>query len=176
MPEGPVSLDAGLTLNISGPKGSQQLTATSPGQYFRQLSYLVTQLQYLGPGDYVIDNGAGGADVGPFRATLTIPPPFTSSLERSSGTVRIRWSGGDPSGYVLIQGAGAATAGGLNANFVCAERVAAGQFVIPPEVLLSLPPDPSGRDIAVAVSSPVTTIFRAPGLDIGQFSYFSFLN
>src|SRR5262249_51538995 len=56
----PVPLDAGPVLNLSGPKGTMQLKPESPGSYFQRFSSLVPQPQYLQPGDYTIDNGAGG--------------------------------------------------------------------------------------------------------------------
>jgi uncharacterized protein (TIGR03437 family) len=169
----PLSVDSGPVLNLSGPKGTKQLTSKNPGQYFLQFSSLVTQAQYLEPGDYILDNGEGGSDVGPFKVTLTIPKPFTSTVQQSPGLMKIAWTGGNPSGYVIIQGSGVMSPIGANVSFVCTERIAAGQFTLPPEVLLSLPADPAGRALPVSVASPVSTIFRARGLDIGQFSYIS---
>jgi uncharacterized protein (TIGR03437 family) len=169
----PLAVDTGPVLNLSGPKGTRQIAFKLPGQYFQTFSSSVTQVQYLEPGDYVLDNGPGGSDVGPFNVTLTIPKTFTSTVQQLPGSVRIAWIGGNPSGYVIIQGSGVMNAVGANASFVCTERVVAGQFTIPAEVLLSLPADPAGRAIPVSAASPVTAIFRARGLDIGQFSYIS---
>jgi uncharacterized protein (TIGR03437 family) len=168
----PAPLDAGPVLNLTGPKGTMQLTSNFLGNYYRQFSSLVTELQFLQPGNYVLDNGTGGPDVGPFKATLTIPKAFTSNVEQSADTAKISWSGGDPSGYVIVQGSGVAAPNGANVGFLCTERVAAGQFMIPPEVLLSLPPHTAGHGIPVSASSPVMAKFQAKGLDIGQFLYF----
>ena len=126
-------------------------------------------LQFLEPGEYVLDNGKGGTDVGPFQVTLTVPETFRWKL--SPGTVNVTWSGGNPAGYVIIQGSGTPTLSGVNADFTCTERVAAGQFAIPDEVMLSLTPGSGSRGPGVFASSPVITVFRATGLDIGQFSY-----
>jgi uncharacterized protein (TIGR03437 family) len=168
------ALDAGPMLNLSGPKGTRQITARSPGFYSEEFSVAAGQVQYLEPGNYVIDNGPGGADVGPFRATLTVPKTFTSAVQRSTAAVKVVWSGGDPSSVAIIQGAGVPAANGATAGFVCTERVGAGQFTIPAEALLSLPPDSADHaDLMVSATSPAVTIFRAPGLDIGQFSFIS---
>jgi uncharacterized protein (TIGR03437 family) len=170
----PVGLDAGAVLNITGPKGTRQLPISSAGAYSSQFSTGKSEIQFLDAGDYVIDNGAGGADVGPFRASLTVPKPFTPTVQRSASGVKISWTGGNPSGVVTIEGSGPAGLTGAYARFVCSERVSAGQFTIPAEVLLSLPPD--GTDhagLGVSASSLATTVFRARGLDYGQFSFAS---
>ncbi len=177
-PSLPVPLDAGPVLNVSGPKGTKQIPLRSPGNYFQQFSTNSSQIQYLQPGNYTVDNGAGGADVGPFRVNLTTPPPFTSALQLSATAVTVTWRGGDPTGYVTIRGFTAPTPPAVSgAQFVCTERVSAGQFTLPPAVLLSLPANfatsTSGRSISLSYL-PVAT-FRATGLDVGQFSYSSYL-
>ena len=73
------------------------------------------------------------------------------------------WSGGNPSGYVIIQASASTFDNLATAGFVCTERVAAGQFTIPPEVMLSLPADPAGRPLPISAISPVTTTFKRPG-------------
>ena len=170
----PVALDAGPVLNLSGPNGTRQLVMRSPGEYSEQFSTGVSQVQYLQPGNYVLDNGSGGADVGSFRAALTIGKAFTSVVQRSAAGVKVVFGGGNPSDFVIIQGSGLPAANGASAGFVCTERVAAGQFTIPAELLLSLPADTADHSgLVVSASSSAVTIFRAPGLDIGQFSYAS---
>lgn len=165
----PVALDAGPELHLSGPKGVQQVPLQSSGRYFQTFSSGAKQAQYLVPGSYTVDNGNGGLDVGPFRASLTIPAPFTPvvrSLDR-----QVTWSGGDAGGYVLVQGSVTLATGTNRVGFVCTERVSAGRFTVPPEVLLSLPlaaADSSG--LALSATSPVQVTFRASGLDLGQFS------
>jgi uncharacterized protein (TIGR03437 family) len=170
----PEGLDAGPVLNVAGPKGSQRIALQSTGAYAVQFSRGVSQAQVLLPGNYVIDNGDGGTDVGPFRAALTIPPAFTPTVQRSASGVKIGWTGGNSSGIVLIQVSGAPNLSGASASFVCTERVAAGQFTIPAELFLSLPPD--GTDhagLTVSATSPVTAVFQARGVDFGQVSFTS---
>src|SRR5262249_1720129 len=61
---------------------------------------------WLDPGDYTIDNGNGGADVGPFSTTLTIPVALVwtnadldLTITRSAG-VDLPWTGGDSNAMV----------------------------------------------------------------------------
>jgi uncharacterized protein (TIGR03437 family) len=162
-----VPLDAGPALNVTGPKGARQIQFQDSGYYYQQFAQ-GAQVQFLVPGTYVVDNGTGGADVGPFKATLTVPPAFTSTVQSSSAGVRVTWSGGDPAGYVTVLGGAASPTTRAVASFVCTERVAAGQFTVPQEVLLSLPSEAT----SVSAVHQATTVFRARGLDIGQFSFF----
>ena len=112
--------------------------------------------------------------MGPFKATLTIPDkPFRWTAQQSGGAAKVTWSGGSLSGYVTIQGSGVPTADNANVNFICSERVAAGQFTIPPEVMMSLPPDPAGRGVSLFVTSQAMATFQSRGLDIGQLQFSS---
>lgn len=170
----PTFLDAGSVLTVSGPKGSKQMLLNQLGLYGTTFASGTGPAQFLEPGNYVVDNGPGGLDVGPFRANLTIPKQFTSSVQRTPAAVKVVWSGGDPSGIVILQGIGPRAANGSTVRFRCTERVAAGQFTIPAEVLLSLPPDtPDHSGVTVSATSPVVTMFRAPGIDLGQLTFTS---
>lgn len=169
----PIPLDAGPVLNVVGPKGAKQIPLQSTGNYSQTFSTGAKQIEFLQPGDYVIDNGAGGANIGPFRATLSVPKPFTPMIQRSASGVKVSWTGGNPTGIVTIDGS-ASTLSGVGARFTCTERIAAGQFTIPVEVFLSIPPD--GIDHAglnVSATSPTVANFKARGLDYGQFSFSS---
>ncbi|HTS65578.1 MAG TPA: hypothetical protein VMH28_26330 [Candidatus Acidoferrales bacterium] len=159
----PQPLDAGGVLNVSGPKGARQIMLQSPGYFSQQFAQGAT-VQFLVPGTYVIDNGAGGADVGPFQVMLTVPPTFTSTVD--SLGAHVTWTGGDPAGFVTIQGGSASPTTRAAAAVVCTERVSAGQFTVPPEVLLSLPAAPS-----LSASYQSTAMFRARGLDLGQVTF-----
>jgi hypothetical protein len=160
-------------LNLSGPKGTLQVPLQSqPGRYSQQFSSGATQIQYLSPGSYLVDNGAGGADIGPFHATLYIPNPFSSAVERTPVGAKVTCSGGDPAGSVTIQGSAVSSTSRASASFVCTELVSAGQFVVPPEVLLSLPLDSgNATTFSIGASSPVRLAFKGPGLDFAQMSY-----
>lgn len=174
----PVSLDAGPVININGPKGTKQLTKQG-GAYTAQLSSGSplggTSVDYLDPGPYTIDNGSGGTGpnaVGAFRVSLTLPQLLNwtnmdavNSINRASD-LPITWTGGDPSGYVMITGT--SISGNNAALFFCIEKTSAGQFSIPSYVLSTLPAT-TGQNIGLlTVSSAGTPVnFTAPGLDVG---------
>ncbi len=176
-PTKPIGLDAGKLINVNGPNGAKQLQPDSDakGSYSATLGggegANILPL-YLDPGTYSIDNGSGGADVKGFKFSLTLPPTLTWTNINSVGPVvrangqLVTWTGGDPNGIVMISGdslvitfntdgsAGAA----VGAFFTCIAPDSAGQFTIPPAVLLTLP-----------VSTAITV---APGIfiDAGSLS------
>ncbi len=114
-------LDAGPMLNLNGPNGTQQIPLSNITRgYFATLgggapsplpNAPAPMPLYPDAGTYTIDNGSGGADVGPFTATLTVPGPLlvwtnadnSLTVDRSAG-VDIQWTGGDPSANILIYG------------------------------------------------------------------------
>jgi hypothetical protein len=132
---------------------------------------------YLDPGTYTIDNGGGGADVGPFTATLNVPSPgfvwtnadadLTVSL---SAGVDIQWSGGDPTTPVQIQGVSSTT---TQAGAFTCEVPNNGEFMLTPNVLSLMPASPTGGGPgnSLTVSNSTLANFSAPGLDSGIFSY-----
>jgi hypothetical protein len=77
-----------------------------------------------------------------------MPPVFAwtnqsniTTVARATG-VTLNWSGGNPSGYVLISGfSNSGTAGAL---FTCTARISDLTFTVPSVVLLALPPSASG--------------------------------
>src|SRR5712692_2923864 len=73
-PQAP-GLDAGPQLNVSSARGKMTLALSSKGSYTARLGGGMGggRPPYLFPGVYTIDNGGGGADVGPFSASITIP-------------------------------------------------------------------------------------------------------
>jgi hypothetical protein len=75
---------------------------------------------------------------------------------------------------VVIEGTGAPGLTSASIRFTCTAPTAAGQFTIPAEVLISLAADASDQgNLVLSAYSPITTVFRAPGLDFGQFSFTS---
>ncbi|HYM12624.1 MAG TPA: hypothetical protein VEU62_17940 [Bryobacterales bacterium] len=185
----PAPLDAGPVLNLSGPNGKKQIpkSALVPGYSIYAASLgggfgpMATPL-YLDKGTYTMDNGAGGADIGPFTATLNLPDPLVWSNEDSINNVPrsqdllITWTGGDPSAYVQITGTSSNAAASTGASFYCTAQVSAGQFTVPSLVLSMLPPSTSTLGVptgTLGVSTTSTaTRFTAPGLDVGGFGYF----
>jgi uncharacterized protein (TIGR03437 family) len=145
------NLDAGSSFTVMGPNGSVPVTGT-PGNFSATLSAAGT---FLVPGTYTI-TGAGGPDVGPFTATVTIPAwptlasPLTNNftVTRSNG-MTVTWAGNGSTGNVVIQVA-AATDSTYNfgANAICRAPASAGTFTIPPYALLALPASTSARSIS----------------------------
>jgi len=163
----PAPLEAGTALNLSGPKGAKQLPRRGPGAYHEQFSAAATQLQYLEPGAYTVDNGPGGADVGAFRATFNVPPRLIFTTQASAAGLAVTWRGGDPAGFVNITGSSARSVTGQEATFSCTERVSAGQFTVP----LYVRADPGNGARGVEYFPQIR--FRVPGLDAAFFTFFS---
>jgi hypothetical protein len=194
-------LDAGAALNFTGPNGAQQLPKQDNGssgqtdyRYHVKGSVVggglpgVTPVlpEFLAPGSYTVDNGGGGAQVGAFRATLTIPssqPVWTnqdalSNIPRSQDLM-LTWSGGAAGGFVAVFGTSADPKTGVGASFECTARADAGTFTVPAWVLSALPAsgnDPSIGGVAVGILSLATTLpqptrFQATGIDVGFFNW-----
>lgn len=188
-------LDAGILINVNGPKGAKTLkkVPTTVGFYSETFGTSGINIpgfpggtgdtSYLDPGTYTFNNGAGGADVGGFNASLTIPAVLNwtnraavTTVNRAQG-LTVNWTGADPNGYVVIYGYSAVGSGStaISATFICSERGSAGTFTVPSQVLLALPATPSGSggltDLppgALALTSGSTPVsFTAPGLDVG---------
>ena len=198
-------LNAGDLLTVKGPSGSKQMTVIKevPGSYGGDFgtSMVLPNIPGLPPGgipglpgsappfleagNYTVDNGPGGSDVGSFTATLAIPTPMTwtnqdqvTAVTRSQG-VTVRWTGGSPSSQVVIIGSSSNRTGTTTVSgaFFCTAPVSAGEFAVPPIVTLSLPPSttststtpgsPSVPSGTLGVESSVNGTFQAPGIDIG---------
>ncbi len=149
-------LDAGPAITAVGPGsfGTQTLPKMTVGGFSSYEAQFDQTATTLAAGAYTI-TGPGGADVGAFTANYTLPQIFTwtdqstvTSVNRANG-VTVHWTGGNPSGYVLITGSsvyyGATAATTIEASFTCTARVSDGSFTVPSVVLLSLPP--SGSNI-----------------------------
>ena len=176
----PTYLDAGA-LSLLGPGGVTPIPipAVSKGEYSASL----TSTLGMAPGNYTL-TATGGADVGPFTSTLTVPPAFVwtdmdsiTSVTRASG-VTVNWTGGQ--GYVLIEGYSeilASQTTGPGASFICLAPASAGSFTVPPNVLLALPASalspayPLGWLTVENVAASTTFTPNPPnGLDVGNFS------
>jgi uncharacterized protein (TIGR03437 family) len=142
-------LDAGAAINVTGPNG---LSKSMPKNTIAGISIYGAQFDQtattLSAGAYMFNNGAGGTDVPGFNANYTMPPIFAwtdqstiTSVTRASG-VAVHWSGGNPSGYVIISGS--SSSGAVSVSFSCTAHVSDGSFMVPPVVLLALPPSASG--------------------------------
>jgi hypothetical protein len=88
-----------------------------------------------------------------------------SSVNRTQG-VTVTWSGGSPGTFVVIDGAATTPApASQTVSFSCAAPVSAGQFTIPPWVLMAVPAAGNGQLVVRNVTFP--TSFSATGLDLG---------
>jgi len=190
-------LNAGPVMNLTGPSGTKQIPITRnvfsaslgggaafPGAPAPAPLYLVA-------GMYTVDNGGGGADIGPFSVSLTLPDPFMwtnpddlTSIDRS-GSIDFTWTGGDPNSKVLLGGSVNITdpvthlpvAGG--ASFACQEDDSAGHFTVTSDVLSLLPASTTTNGISnggLTVINGVTTTFDLPGVDRANFVFNSFMS
>jgi hypothetical protein len=181
-------LDAGAALRVSGPTGTfpVQQQPYPPGDYYALLGSGTTRVLWAGM-TFTASNGAtGGAQVGPFSASVMVPPLASkfinfeenSSVPRSSN-LTLNWDAsafGDPNGTATLGGYSAIlnSTGVLQsyAQFYCTVPVAPGQFAIPAQVLSFLPPSSytangyaNGGLWFFQYASPAS--FTAPGLDKG---------
>ncbi len=159
-------LDAGA-ITLKSPEGSEQLSAIGAGQYEQPYGSKIPS-----SGDAVTISSAGGANLGPFTVTLTLPAASTLKSSAALCTTQtqectVSWTGGNPNGYVVIQTmASESVPAGWQFNWeaTCMAPVSAGQFTVPPAVLLALPP--IGGSFS-ATESYAPTVFSTPGLDWG---------
>jgi uncharacterized protein (TIGR03437 family) len=180
-PNAAPGLDAGLKLNVSSAKGMMSLDLTTKGNYTARLGGGGggSRPPYLFPGVYTIDNGGGGADVGPFSVSITIPttvvwsnaPTLFGVIPRTQD-LQINWSGGGPSDVVVIFGFSASPAvpNGLVGEFLCTANVSDGQFMVPADVMANVPATAlpiTSATAALAVGSFSSARFTARGLDFG---------
>ena len=131
-------------------------------------------------------NITGGEDIGATEVTIKTNGAFTwenrsklTDVNRSSG-LEVTWTGGDPDTYMIIYGASATnTDPSVFTSFNCAERVEAGKFSIPRDVLSSMVASavipgpfqiPSGQ-LAI-INYKVPEKFSADGLDSGNINFY----
>ena len=143
-----IPLDAGSQLTLNGPGVPNKAVPKSGGAYNVSLSQIGSSTSLIQAGEYTV-TGPGGADVGQFTASLTVPAPLTwtnqssiTSIDRSQ-PLGITWTGGGSGYQVAIEGYSGSTNTTTKLNtatiFVCLADSAAGSFTVPPAVLLQLP-------------------------------------
>ena len=175
----PKALDAGPVLNVTGPNGAKTMTKNQ-GTYSANFGMTTSfpgapsSPLYLDPGNYTVDNGTGGADVGPFKLNLVVPPTFTwtnqnaiTSIDRTQ-PLQITWTGGDPNAQVLVFGSSSIDSSST-VSFFCYAKDSDLQLTVPPAILSLLPVSavtagtPSG---GLFVTTNNTVTGTASGLDI----------
>jgi uncharacterized protein (TIGR03437 family) len=192
-----INLDAG-TITVQGAAGSSAMNYR--GDYYSALLGGASSSEppsgpgpnsgFLEPGSFTVSSAGGGPVpggklIGAFSAQIavTAPPKFDNrfavgTVQRGQG-VTVNWSGVDAGALVQIRGVSAPNDPSAQpVTFFCIEKAAAGQFTIPPYVLLSLPPAgsssaASGGALGLSVGVTGVSRFTAPGVDIGLLRYTS---
>jgi uncharacterized protein (TIGR03437 family) len=123
-----------------------------------------------GEGGTFVFSGGGGANVGPFTATVTVPTPVldwtnqsaAATIVRSQG-LQVTWTGGAPGSYVhiLISSSSGAASGTVS----CYAPQSALQMTVPSFVLMALP---AGNGTTGVQNLAPYAPFSAQGLDIGD--------
>lgn len=177
-------LDAGPAITLTLPDGTTRTVAR------QQISSYALSASDATPGQtlFIPSTGGafkfqvpGGADVGPAEVTINANNPMSWNEQTTVTAVNrtqpltVTWRGGTPGGFVLIQGASYAGASGeIFTSFGCTERVEAGAFTVPRDVLASMVPSmvipplnfPSGSLLVSHFTLPAR--FTATGLDHGS--------
>jgi hypothetical protein len=179
------ALDAG-TVTLTGPSGTglnnQKLTESSNTYSYTIGSEGITiPGQASGsilPGTYSLA-GAGGTDVGPFSASLTIGSPLTLTLPTTvteSAGLTLNWTGGNASDVVEIIGYSGIGCSGTGTNqaatqaeFICSTTAGQRTYTVPASILTQLPTVTAAQiaagtaNGALEVMSGVTPVnFNAP--------------
>jgi hypothetical protein len=175
-------LRTGNALTLTGPAGAKNIASTATGSYLETLA--AEPATYIQPGNYTVTNGSGGADVGSFNWSLTLPAFVTptnlpASVNRSQD-LTVTWSGGSAYSIVSVfatSGVPISLPQTSYVDIICTASASAGTFTIPSVMLnlLSLNGYGSttklGVDLQVA-GVPVSDFSVAPDLDAGIFSVF----
>jgi uncharacterized protein (TIGR03437 family) len=192
-----INLDAG-TITVQDANGSGAMNYR--GDYYSALLGAASSSEppsgpgpttgFLEPGTFTVSSPGGGPIpggklIGAFNAQIAVaaPPRFDNrfavgTVQRDQG-VTVTWSGVDAGALVEIRGVSAPNDPSTPAvTFFCVEKAAAGQFTIPPHVLLSLPgagssTTASGSALGLSVGVAGATRLTAPGVDAGLLRYHS---
>ncbi|HZT39479.1 MAG TPA: hypothetical protein VFA28_16420 [Bryobacteraceae bacterium] len=182
------ALDAG-TLSMKVPNGSTINLTKS-----QNLGYSLSGSNATGSTSplFIPDSGGQftfsntGADVGPFSASITLPPAINwtninsiTDVNRGAG-VTVTWDKTNPySGFVTIMGNSYTASNpsdprtAIASGFQCMAPYSAGAFTVPPYVLLAMTPSMTISGVSVPTGllslslSAQPVRFTAPGLDNG---------
>ncbi len=190
-----MNLDAG-SITVQGAAGSGAMNYR--GDYYFTLLGSASSAEppagpgpssgFLEPGSFAVSSAGGGPIpggrvIGAFSAqtAVTAPPNFDNrfavgTVQRGLGAT-VTWSGVDAAGLVEIRGVSAPNDPGTPAvTFFCVEKASAGQFTVPPNVLLSLPAAGSsttanGNALGLSVGVTGVVRFNVPGVDVSWLRY-----
>jgi hypothetical protein len=163
-------LDAGaLGVTVGAETRAMLPRFGSPGLYSGSFN------RFLEPGPVSVDNGPGGAVVGAFRASATMPDPVRllnaealREIDRSADLV-VRWSLGVPDRDAVVVYGVASTDGGGSAGFYCLADPAPGMFAVPAMVLSTLPRSADGV-LGVGATLRRAARFQATGIRFGAIA------
>ena len=170
------TLNAGATVSVHGPKGASSSFSFVPTDFGGRYAG-PPQWPPVEPGEYTLENGKGGTDVGAFSTSFTVPDspftwtnPDTRDIQRDSD-LHITWNGGDPkAGYVVV---GILFAAGPPDSWFtqvggtsCIARADQGTMTIPASDLWTTLTR-SARRVLISVSYYAPHFFEAPGIDAG---------
>jgi uncharacterized protein (TIGR03437 family) len=176
-------LDAGSQLVLTGPSGTKTADATSTGSF---LATLATESPfYIAPGNYTVENGAGGSNVAGFNWNVTLPASVISNIPASINRAQdltLTWTGGSAFSVVRIyafNGVEATSSLKSYVDIICDADASAGTFTIPSAILSLLPPNGYGTPITPGVAIQIGgvalshfTVPGSPGIDEGFFTAF----
>ncbi len=156
-------LDAG-TVSLTGPAGLD--VTFSPGLIMGTSGATLAANQIPPSGGTYTFTGTGGADVGPFIASVTLTNPlFVWTNENAVATVdrtqplTFTWTGGNPGTFITLSGG--LTKSGLTIAYSCRILVDPGQFTVPAYILLGIPAGSGSALMQQQVFAPLS----ATGLD-----------
>jgi len=178
-------LNSGNQLKLTSNGGSKTSSALETGLYDTTLA--TAPDEYIVPGPFSVSNGTGGAGVGAFNWTLTLPDPVVpTNIPASislSQDLTLTWTGSSGFSVVsifLFNGVPVTSSETAYLEILCTAEASAGSFTIPSAVLNLLSPDGFGAfakpgvDIQIAGVPliPFNNVPGSPGLDTGIFSVF----
>ena len=188
MPQGDRTLDAGGKIALRTPQGVVTLNRSGNGNSPAAGFYYdaTNAPDRLLSGEYSLDNGDGGRDVGSFHTMFSMPglsfaPNNADTLTSvtASRDVTITWNAGSPDGIVHIDGAYASAPGAslddiVETGFSCVERADKATFTVPGAVLWRAKGSPvpvPNTVLQLFVSNTFSSRFDGPGLDVGEFDW-----
>jgi uncharacterized protein (TIGR03437 family) len=178
-------LNFGAPLTIVGPADRRAPSPTNANRYTwlgeattGQVTVQPKNGPFLTPGSYSIISG-GGADVGGFQVSVTMPAALTwtnrdqlSTIDRSQ-PLTINVSGAPANAPVVIRGGAVDKATNASAQFVCVAPAGASSFTVPSAILANVPPARARTRFSkggVFVSSwpyAGAVTFNTAGIDLG---------
>ncbi len=184
------NLDAGAAITLGGPNVTPANSKLDRGPGNTYLDDLGTAVSIPGltlppglgfnttplitTGTYTL-SGTGGADVGPFHASVTLGPPIALSsplpaeIARNEG-VTLNWTGGATTDLVEVIGFSGFVVGNIGDSpvydgsvFICTTTAGNGTFTVPATVLQQLPVTPADATVGLGGLGIVSTPQPAPG-------------